>query len=127
MSASKMIAFRVQNIPPQWSWEELTRAIAASTDDASASMTTITGTLLPAPDASPRTQVAVIQFSNAIPLFLKPVTDDKTSERTAYLRANGTDLRFDKNFWGMTPLIDPGPEEDVSMESVAERPPHIIF
>jgi len=127
MSASKMIAFRVQNIPLLWSWEELTRAIAASTDDADASMTTITGTLLPAPDASPRTQVAVIQFSSAVPLFLAPVTEDKTSEKTAYLRANGTDLRFDKNFWGMTPLVDPGPEEDGSMESVAERLPQFIF
>ncbi|KAH7024466.1 uncharacterized protein B0I36DRAFT_366411 [Microdochium trichocladiopsis] len=119
MSASKMIAFRVQNIPLQWSWKELTRAIAASTDDADASITTITGTLLPAPDASLRTQVAVIQFSNAVPLFLEPVKNDKTSEKTAHLRANGTDLRFDKNFWGMTPLIDPGPEEDVSMDIVA--------
>lgn len=123
MSASKMIAFRVQNIPPKWSWEELTRTIAASTDDDDASMTTITGTLLPAPYASSRTQVAVIQFSNAIPLFLKPVMDDKTSETAAYLGANGAGLRFDKNFWGMTPLIDPGPEEDVSMESVAVRLP----
>lgn len=126
MSASKMIAFRVQDIPPECSWEELALAIAESHHEAEASVSIITGTLLPAPDPSLKSQVAVIQFSSAIPVFLKPVMDDKTGETTAHLRVNGTDLRFDKNFWGMTPLFYPDPVEDVSMESVAKSFPRSI-
>jgi hypothetical protein len=111
-----MITFRAQGIPFEWSWEELALAIAASPS-------TMAGTLLPAPDPSLKSQVAVIQFSGAVPTFLKQVMDDRTGETTAHVRVNGADLRFDKNFWGMTPLVSPDPEEDVLMESVAKSSP----
>ncbi|KAK6540708.1 hypothetical protein TWF694_008100 [Orbilia ellipsospora] len=113
-----MITFRVQNIPLNWSWQDLKAAISTLCDS-EISSPSITGTLLRAADPSLKSQVALIRFSEITPDLLKPVADDETRETIKYANYHGTYLQFDTNFRGMTPLFCPSEDEDISLDIVA--------
>jgi hypothetical protein len=113
----KKIAFRIQGIPLDWTWNDLSTAVAGLCDRNKAEHLSIVGTLNKAAEYNVRSQVAVVQFDPKPPSFLSDVLSDETGETTECKQLqDGTVLIFDKNFWGLTTLYGPKNDDEISIE-----------